>query len=293
MCRAVVSAIVAGALTIFASAAFVVFYFSCPLQARAIRPGAAWPNRSGPKNPAMSPAVPISSGERTGTRPMGPMPAASSLPDPETIRRTAEQVLRRPDYQLDPQPDSGVTILEWLLARSSLDSHAVSMAARRPGGPSRLAALADRPRSGRTAHPARVPYRIYDRQRRDAGPGRSAAWPRISNVRRAIPPRSNARRPRRCPAATSSPPSGCCSLACLLRLELAEKRTFRAGTTNREHLRRHRGFAGLRAPRAVCRDIETRWYGRGVCGLEDFEACRAAHARIRDFTQELLHAHRA
>ena len=46
---------------------------------------------------------------------MGPMPAASPLPDPETIRRTAEQVLRRPDYQLDPQPDSGATLLEWLL----------------------------------------------------------------------------------------------------------------------------------------------------------------------------------
>ena len=46
---------------------------------------------------------------------MGPMPAASPLPDPETIRRTAEQVLRRPDYQLDPQPDSGATLLAWLL----------------------------------------------------------------------------------------------------------------------------------------------------------------------------------
>jgi hypothetical protein len=30
-----------------------------------------------------------------------------------------------------------------------------------------------------------------------------------------------------------------------------------------------------------------------VCGLEDFEVCRAAHARIRDFAQEPPHAHRA
>jgi hypothetical protein len=30
-----------------------------------------------------------------------------------------------------------------------------------------------------------------------------------------------------------------------------------------------------------------------VCGLEDFEACRAAHAQIRDFAQEPPHAHRA
>ncbi len=47
---------------------------------------------------------------------MGSMPAASTLPDPETIRRTAEEVLRRPDYQLNPQSDSGRIILE-LLAR--------------------------------------------------------------------------------------------------------------------------------------------------------------------------------
>src|SRR5262245_4471571 len=46
---------------------------------------------------------------------MGPMPAAWPLPDPERIRRTAEQVLRRPEYQLDPQPDLGSTVLERLL----------------------------------------------------------------------------------------------------------------------------------------------------------------------------------
>ena len=58
---------------------------------------------------------------------MGLTPAASPLPDPETIRRTAEQVLRRPDYQLDPQSESGRTLLEWLLRFSALDRRAVSM----------------------------------------------------------------------------------------------------------------------------------------------------------------------
>ena len=60
---------------------------------------------------------------------MGPTPAASPLPDPETIRRTAEQVLRRPDYQLDPQVDSGLTMLELVLRFLALDFDAVSMAA--------------------------------------------------------------------------------------------------------------------------------------------------------------------
>jgi len=81
--------------------------------------------------------------------------------------------------------------------------------------------------------------------------------------------------------------------ACLLRLELAEKRPFLAGTTNREHLRRHRDSPVFEPLRLFVEIIDTRWYGRGICGLEDFEACRAAHARIRDFAQEPLHAHRA
>jgi hypothetical protein len=81
--------------------------------------------------------------------------------------------------------------------------------------------------------------------------------------------------------------------ACLLRLELAEKRPFLAGTTNREHLRRHRDSPVFEPLRLFVEIIETRWYGRGICGLEDFEACRTAHARIRNFAQEPLHADRA
>ena len=82
-------------------------------------------------------------------------------------------------------------------------------------------------------------------------------------------------------------------VACLLRLELAEKRGFRAGTTNREHLRRHQGSAVFEPLKVFVEMIDTRWYGRGVCGPEEFEACRAAHAQIRSVAQELPHAHRA
>ena len=141
---------------------------------------------------------------------MGPMPAASPLPDPETIRRTAEQVLRRPDYQLDPQPDSGPTLLEllqrffrwiltpfqWLLdALEGLPGWlrwpiAVGLAA--------LLILLVLHLGYTIVRAVRGP-----RQKR----GLAAALQRTP----AIPPRSNARRPRRFLVATLSPPSGCCS----------------------------------------------------------------------------------
>jgi hypothetical protein len=82
-------------------------------------------------------------------------------------------------------------------------------------------------------------------------------------------------------------------LASLLRMELVEKRAFRAGTTNREHLRRHQNSPVFDPLRLFVETIETRWYGRGVCGPDDYQACLAAHAQIRQFATEPAHAHRA
>ena len=38
-----------------------------------------------------------------------------SLPDPVTIRRTAEEVIQRPDYRVDPVGQSGKTMLDFVL----------------------------------------------------------------------------------------------------------------------------------------------------------------------------------
>ena len=223
---------------------------------------------------------------------MGPMPAASPLPDPETIRRTAEQVLRRPDYQLDPQVDSGLTMLElvlrflrWILTPFQWLLDAL---AGLPGWLRWPIAL------GLVALLVLLVFHI--------------GYTIVAAVRG---PRQQ-RRPRRgpspdvarsCRARASGGRGGfrgdfitgvrLLFAACLLRLELAEKRPFLAGTTNREHLRRHRDSPVFEPLRQFVEIIETRWYGRGICGLEEFEACRVAHARIRDFAQEPLHAHRA
>ena len=220
------------------------------------------------------------------------MPAASPFPDPEMIRRTAEQVLRRPDYQLDPRLGSGRTLLEMMLRFFRWIATPFQWL---------LDALSGLP--GWLRWPIvlglaallillvfHIGYTIVGavrgpRQKR----GLATALPRTS----------------RDPAALERQAADAVSrgdfitavrllfAACLLRLELAEKRPFLAGTTNREHLRRHRDSPVVEPLRLFVEIIETRWYGRGICGLEDFEACRTAHARIRDFAQEPLHVDRA
>jgi len=223
---------------------------------------------------------------------MGPMPVASPLPDPETIRRTAEQVLRRPDYQLDPQPDSGLTLLEmlqrflrWILTPFQwlLDAlEGLPGWLRWPVAVGLVAVL--------ILLVLHIGYTIV----------RAVRGPRQKHGLAAALERTP-----RDPAALELQAAEAVSrgdfitairllfMACLLRLELAEKRAFRAGTTNREHLRRHHDSPVFEPLKRFVEIIETRWYGRGVCGLEDFEVCRAAHAEIRDFAQEPPHAHRA
>ena len=68
--------------------------------------------------------------------------------------------------------------------------------------------------------------------------------------------------------------------ASLLRLESREKRRFRVGTTNREHLRRYRGTPLFSPIQALVDLIDRKWYRGEDSSAEDFEACRQAHAEI-------------
>lgn len=223
---------------------------------------------------------------------MAPTPAGAETTDPETIRRTAEQVLHRPEFQLEPTPDSGSLFREWLLRllewvltpfRWLFDAM--------EGLPDILrwlivialfAALV-----------VLVLHIAYTIVQAVAGPARVRG---LSAIVRAAP---------RDPATIERDASEAAArgdfltairllfAACLLRLEAAEKRIFRPGTTNREHLKRHRKTPVFEPLKVFVDTIETRWYGEGECGPDDFEACRAAHARIRDLAQEHADAHRA
>ncbi len=50
------------------------------------------------------------------------MSSLQTLPDSETIRRTVQEVIQRPEYQLGPRPDDGgafrdlfLRVMYWLL----------------------------------------------------------------------------------------------------------------------------------------------------------------------------------
>ena len=220
------------------------------------------------------------------------MPSASSLPDPEIIRRTAEEVIRRPAFQLDPQPESGTTFLELLLrflewistpfrwlseALSGLPVwlrwpivvglatlvvvlvlhiiYTIVVAIRRPARRAGLAVI-----DARTQHD---PTAIERQAAQEVARGDFIAAIRLL------------------------------FRASLLRLDLAEKSKTRVGTTNREYLRRHQNSPVFEPLKLFVETIDAKWYGREVCGPEDHEACLTAHSRIRQLAKDALHAHRA
>lgn len=78
--------------------------------------------------------------------------------------------------------------------------------------------------------------------------------------------------------------------AAILRIEGSEKRRLRVGITNRELLRRYRSSA-LSEPLSRLVDvIDRKWYGAEDCVQADYEQCRSEHARIQTLTHGSLDA---
>lgn len=75
------------------------------------------------------------------------------------------------------------------------------------------------------------------------------------------------------------------------RVELADKKPNRPGTTNRELLRRFRNRpALLQAFSRFVDTIDHKWYGDENCSEADYLACREAHEKIRQNIKETVNA---
>lgn len=70
-------------------------------------------------------------------------------------------------------------------------------------------------------------------------------------------------------------------LAALRRIELAERKSFQPGFTNRELLQRYRATPLGEPIRRIVDVIDAKWYGDSVCEPSDYTACRNEHVRIR------------
>lgn len=68
--------------------------------------------------------------------------------------------------------------------------------------------------------------------------------------------------------------------ASLLRLEQAERRPARPGTTNRELLRRYQQSGVANHLQSFVEVIDTRWYAGSPCSEADYQRCRDAHSHL-------------
>jgi hypothetical protein len=79
--------------------------------------------------------------------------------------------------------------------------------------------------------------------------------------------------------------------ACLARLEQAEEKPFRPGATNREHLNRYRATPFYDWLARLVSIIDLKWYGEEPCLANDFVECRDAYERITLLSRGSAHAH--
>lgn len=80
--------------------------------------------------------------------------------------------------------------------------------------------------------------------------------------------------------------------ATLLRLEQRDKRGFRPGMTNRECLFRYRNTGAFDVLRMFVDTIDAKWYGYGVCDVRDYMRCQQAHAQLHALLGGTAHADR-
>jgi len=216
----------------------------------------------------------------------------ATLPDSEIIRRTAEEVVRRPAFRLDPQPESETAFLdlllrfiEWILTPLRWLSELLSglpFWLRWPifiGLTTLLAVLI-----------LHIIYTLVLAIRRPIRrAGLAAMDARTQNDPDAIERLA-------AEAVARGDYIGAIRLlfrASLLRLDLTEKRQTRVGTTNREYLRRHRDSAYFEPLKLFVETIDSKWYGQEDCRPEDYDACRSAHSRIHQLAKDALIAHSA
>ena len=213
------------------------------------------------------------------------------LPDPQTVRQTARDVLARPEYRLDaPQDFSDAIAQFWAMIRRVIEAiqhwfallYAMSamlaigivlalvisvclllghilwtLVTVVRGDRRALDALADLSR--RKVDPAELA-----READDAG----ARGNYILGVRLLY-------------------------RACLARLEEAEEKPFRPGATNREHLHRYRATPLYDWLAPLVSVIDLKWYGDEPCLASDFAECRDAYERVSLLARGSVHAHRA
>ena len=206
------------------------------------------------------------------------------MPDPETIRRTAQEVVRRPEFQLRPVHDSRfLWDLLWRILRPILHFFA--------GLWDISPVLAWAVIIGLTVVAIALIVHIAF-MFRTALARRTQFGDSLGRDSRKTDPIELERRAE--DAAVREDFITAVRLlfrAACLRIAHTEKRVA-PGTTNREYLRRYSKSEYAGALQQFVDVIDAKWYGLGLCSAGDFQSCRRAHAAICT-ASEVKHAHRA
>lgn len=81
--------------------------------------------------------------------------------------------------------------------------------------------------------------------------------------------------------------------AALMQIARAEEKPFRKGITNRELLRKYRSTSLFEPLQQFVQIVDAKWYGHEVCEESDVQIAREGYDRIRRLAERRMHAVRA
>ncbi|MHC4504390.1 MAG: DUF4129 domain-containing protein [Planctomycetota bacterium] len=221
-----------------------------------------------------------------------PFPAPLEIPSPDVIRRTAEEVIQRPDYNLDAVYRDYTPLIErivkaiatflrpfrrafealylaspllaWLFIVALLFI-AVALIVH-------IAYTFGLALQGRRRARGSLELEDETAARPELWEGKAGEAAALGDFIRAV---------------------RCLFRACLLRLEAARGGNFRRGATNREYLRRFGDTAASEPLHLFVETIDTKWYGGGTSTRDDYERCLGAHSAVARAARDMTDAEHA
>ncbi len=204
---------------------------------------------------------------------------SQSGPDPEAVRRTAEEVLSRPYYQIDAPPDFSNTWFNQIFTFlfGILRAIVQFFASLWDISPILAWVVAIFLTVSLVLLVAHIGMTIWQTFRRNKNVDHFS----LEDSKKKVDPSELARQ------AAEAELRGDHILgvrllykAALSQLEQFEGKPFRPGTTNREHLRKYRSSPLHGWLTRFVSTIDDKWYGYEPCYSDDFAACREAYEQV-------------
>lgn len=211
--------------------------------------------------------------------------AVSGLPEAEVIRETAQEVIQRPEYRLEPSVDTTplllrlfLQILEWILTPFKWLFESLE------GIPEPLRwvvviALA-------VVLAVLVTHIVYTLFAAMRLPQRKGAAKFGKQTAELSPEQLESEAETAVAREDYILAVRLLFRASMLRLQSKAKRRFRPGMTNREYLRRYRKTGVFEELQLFVDTIDVAWYGTSPCTADDYARCHSAHREIRAFAAE-------